>query len=213
RNPTHLVEVSCPLRDEADFGALGYLVGKEVKGGIPYFRFLADSSPGWDELRALGAAMAASGAVALYHVEGITPEASEVMLPPSHSLKVKSLDEAYRALSSPPEQVDLVWIGCPHSSEKQLEQVASLVQGHKLKARLWVTTGREVRQKARKAVEVIEEAGGLVLADTCLVVAPVEALGIRSVATNSAKAAFYLPSYAGVRVFFSSLERCIEIAL
>jgi len=63
------------------------------------------------------------------------------------------------------------------------------------------------------AAETIEAAGGLVLADTCLVVAPVEALGIKTLATNSAKAASYLPSYADVNVYFAPLERCIEISL
>ena len=91
--------------------------------------------------------------------------------------------------------------------------MASLVEGRTLATRLWVTTGRGVRRRAARAVEAIEAAGGLVLADTCLVVAPVEALGIKTVATNSAKAAFYLPSYADVGVYFAPLERCIEIAL
>jgi len=218
RNPTHLVEVRCPVLSEADFGALGYLVGKAVKEGIPYFRFRAEFDPAWDKLRALGAAMAASGAVALYHVEEVTPEAEVKAqhlssLPSERILEVPSLDDAYRALNVPVDRVDLVWIGCPHASQEQIERVASLVKGRTLATRLWVTTGREVRLKAAKAVETIEAAGGLVLADTCLVVAPVEAIGVKTIATNSAKAAFYLPSYADVQVTFAPLERCIELAL
>jgi len=214
RQPTHLVEVRCPLESEADFGALGYIVGKQVQGGVPYFRFHTPPELTWDGLRALGAAMAASGAVALYHIEGFTPEAGEATPPRVKPLEVSSLTEAYRALSTPVEEVDLVWIGCPHASLEQLERIASFLKGHTLKAKLWITVGRAVRKEAVKQgiIAAIEEAGGLVLADTCLVVAPVEALGITSVATNSAKAAFYLPSYAKVTVRFGTLEQCLEMA-
>jgi hypothetical protein len=46
----------------------------------------------------------------------------------------------------------------------------------------------------------IEAAGGRVVADTCLVVAPVADLGFHTLATNSAKMAFYAPSHSGLAV-------------
>ena len=70
RRPTHLVEVDAHLRG-SDFGALGFLVGRIVKDGVPNFR-LRDV-PSGDELKSFGAAMAASGSVALYYVENATP--------------------------------------------------------------------------------------------------------------------------------------------
>jgi len=210
RKPACLVEVACPLKDEADFGALGYLIGKKLGYKTPYIRLRGELPPLSKELllRAMGAAMAASGSVSLFHVEGLTPEA-EIFPAEGERLTIDSLNEAYFALSSPLSEVDLIWIGCPHASPEELELIASLVNGRKLSTRLWVTTSREIAEKAGKAVEVIEEAGGLVLSDTCLVVAPVEALGIKSVATNSAKAAFYLPSWAKVQVAFAPLEECL----
>ena len=66
RMPTHLIVVDADLQG-ADFGALGFLAGRIVKDGVPQFRLRA--KPGRDELKALGAAMAASGSVALYYVE------------------------------------------------------------------------------------------------------------------------------------------------
>ena len=69
RRPTHLVEVEADLRG-SDYGALGFLVGRIVKDGVPFFRLGA--APARDELKALGAAMAASGSVALYYVEAVT---------------------------------------------------------------------------------------------------------------------------------------------
>ncbi len=73
RQPHYLIKVSARLEYSSDFGALGWFVGKIVKDKIPYFTGLPDV--GTDELKALGAAMAASGAVGLYHAEGLTPDA------------------------------------------------------------------------------------------------------------------------------------------
>ncbi len=64
-----------------------------------------------------------------------------------------------------------------------------------------------------RAVADIEAAGGIVIADTCLVVAPVEDLGIRRLATNSAKAAFYAPSHSGLEVRFGTLGQCLTAAI
>lgn len=74
---------------------------------------------------------------------------------------------------------------------------------------------RDTRHKAEAAglVSRIEAAGGQVVADTCLVVAPVADLGFRALATNSAKMAFYAPSHGGLAVRFGPLEACLEAAL
>jgi len=213
RVANYVVDVRCPLRNEADFGALGYMMGQRVKNAVPYFRGVEGEQTG---LRALGAAMAASGAVALYHVEGVTPEAeADIVSPGAETIVVESLSEGYAALNSPVERIDLVSIGCPHASLAEIEEVARWLEGKRVKAALWVTTARRTRELAeeRGFVQAIEAAGGRVLADTCLVVAPVEALGFRSLATNSAKMAFYAPSYCGLAVRFGSLEQCLEAAV
>ncbi len=51
------------------------------------------------------------------------------------------------------------------------------------------------------------------IADTCLVVAPVEQLGFRTMATNSAKMAIYSPSHSGLQVRFDTLEQCLQAAI
>ena len=71
RQPNLYVELETLVKG-SDFGAVGYIVGNAVGGGIPYFKF--KKSPSTDELKWLGAALASSGAVALYHVENTTPE-------------------------------------------------------------------------------------------------------------------------------------------
>ena len=99
-------------------------------------------------------------------------------------------------------------------SQSALSQHLAKLRGGKLVAtRLWVTTARTIKESVPEAVEAIEAAGGMVVADTCLVVAPIEALGIRRLATNSAKAAFYAPGHSHVDVRFGTLEQCLETAV
>ena len=236
RRANYIVDVRCPMKSVADYGALGYLVGRRVRRGVPFFKNLAEPlltlaqdfslplyqstalpDPAIDRLKALGAAMAASGAVALYHVEGITPEAirGNMLATDAETLVIESLNEAYAALNGPADLVDFVGIGCPHASLEEIRQIAELVKGRRLKATLWVTTAARTRQLAEERgwVQSIKEAGGQVVADTCVVVAPVGAMGFRTLATNAGKAAFYAPGHSGLGVRFGSLLQCIEAAI
>ena len=219
RRARYMVDVRCPLRSGADFGALGYLVGKMVRNAVPYFRLstLPSPPPLTLPLKTLGAAMAASGAVALYHVEGVTPEAQrgEILAPDAERVIIEDLSPAYAALNAPVEQIDLVSIGCPHASLDEIAEVARAVDDRRLRAALWITTARQIKDRAAEAgyVATIEAAGGRVVADTCLVVAPMDALGFRTLATNSAKMAFYTPSHSGLQVRFGPLEQCLDAAL
>jgi len=219
RRARYLVDVRCPLRSGADFGALGYLVGKMVRNAVPYFCLstLPSPRPPTLPLKTLGAAMAASGAVALYHVEGVTPEAQrgEMLAPDAERVIIEDLSPAYAALNAPVEQIDLVSIGCPHASLDEIAEVARAVDDRRLRAALWITTARQIKDRAAEAgyVATIEAAGGRVVADTCLVVAPMDALGFRTLATNSAKMAFYTPSHSGLQVRFGPLEQCLDAAL
>jgi hypothetical protein len=216
RLATIIVEVRCAVRTEADLGALGYLVGQRVSSGVPYFRF-QDSRPGHHYLKTLGAAMAASGAVALYHIQGVTAEAraGNMIRRRTQSLIVDDLAPGYAALNGPAEEVDLVSLGCPHASLAELEAVASFLAGRRVRSTLWITTARATRKAAEEAglVARIEDAGGRVVADTCMVVAPVASLGFRAMATNSAKMAFYAPAHSGLAVRFGPLEKCLEAAV
>jgi predicted aconitase len=220
RRATHRVQVRCPLQNEADWGALGYLVGRQVGDGVPYFQLLPETRlvARQESWMAVGAAMGASGAVALYHIEGLTPEAAGALGGRGDALPIiviENLADGYAALDAPLEQIDFVSLGCPHSTLADVGRVAQLLNGKRVKATLWITTSRGVRQQAERAglVERIERAGARVFADTCLVVAPVEEMGFKAMATNSAKAAFYAPMHSGLQRRFGSLEQCIVAAL
>jgi predicted aconitase/predicted aconitase with swiveling domain len=230
RRATVVIDVRCPLRSESDVGALGYLIGQRVEKGVPYLR-LVNGVAGtlFDEgvhpsglnkassLKTLGAAMAASGAVALYHLQDVTPEAhtSEVLASGTPLLVIDDLAPGYSALDGPAEHVDLVSLGCPHASLAEIEAIADYMNGRQAETALWITTARLTRDAAQAAglVNRIEAAGGQVLADTCMVVAPVADLGFRVMATNSAKMAFYAPAHSGISVRFGPLAQCLEAAM
>jgi len=227
RKATHLVQVRCPVRTAHEYAALGYLVGQLVGDGVPYLVGLelepisAADLNAWgnqlDALKLMGAAMAASGAVALYHIEGVTPEARERndLLDIARPVTIDSLQPALSALNTQVSDIDLVVVGCPHASLDELRQVAEFLHGQHLHSALWITTSRQVREKGEGLglVQDIESAGGLVVADGCVIVAPMSELPYRTLATNSAKMATYAWSHAGLRVRFGPLADCLRAAL
>ncbi len=217
-----VVEVRCPVRSFSDFGALGILVGQQAHNRVPYLRGLDVSrlagSVGIDLLKTLGAAMAASGAVALYHIEGVTPESGEpdIIVPDAEQITIADLTPGYRALDQSGHfAVDLVWFGCPHASLTELEEIVRLLNGRRCKVPLWVTMARTLQDEAARSglLQRFEALGGRVVADTCLVVAPMQGLGFQSVATPCAKGAYYVPTHSGMAVHFNSPEVCVETAV
>jgi predicted aconitase len=217
RKANIFVEVKCPVKDIADFGALGVIVGIKAGSKIPYYKFKDKKKIPLGNLKTLGASMAAAGAVALYHIEGVTPEAKKQNMLDKNAEKfiVESLDEGYEKLNSKVNDIDFVAIGCPHASMEELEEIAGLLKGKKVKAKLWITTSREIRKAAvkKRIVEDIEVSGAYVVSDTCMVVAPIEELGFKSMATNAGKAAFYAPSHCNLNVRYGSTKRCIDAAV
>lgn len=209
RRPTLVVEVEEELRGPSAFGALGYWVGREMGGGVPYFRGIRRA--GADELKALGAAMAASGAVALFHVEGITPEADPEGIGGLERVRVgrEEVRESYELLTTG-EEPELVVLGCPHASLQEIQRACSLLKGGTRRP-VWICTSRRVKEEAGRLRRKVEEAGGRLVADTCAVVSPLERLGFGTVGVDSAKAAHYLPSLCGVKVVFSPPEDLLGV--
>ncbi len=215
RKASLVVEVEDKL-ERADFGALGYAVGQIVKDGIPYFKLanktyeVANSN-----LKALGAALASSGAVALYHVENITPEASNAEAENVEDKIVISADdikETREKLSSAEGYADLVCLGCPHASLEEIQELAEIVKGKKIKNELWICSSISVKAAADRMgyTETIEEAGGHIVLDTCMVVAPIEQMGYKVIGVNSAKAANYVPSMCGLKVIYDDIENLLD---
>jgi len=204
RAPEVLVKVNAELHG-ADYGALGYAVGKIIGDKVPLFRL--PLSPNKDELKALGAALGASGAVALYHVEDVTPESGNFDVPTERILMTMSDIKKVYGDNMP----DLVAFGCPHCSGAELRKIADLLEGKKVRTELWVCTSRRVREQNEDVVRRIERSGAKVVCDTCMVVSPATEKFER-VMVNSGKALQYLPSMCGVDAMLGSTKDCIKTA-
>ena len=212
RQPNIKIKVDADMEFNADFGALGYFVGKQVKNKIPYFTGIKNANT--DQLKALGAAMAASGAVALYHVEGLTPEADLVEKDGLETIDVgkKELDETYEKLNSGKDP-DIVILGCPHASLREISTLAGKLKNKRLKKPIWICTSRMMKEAADRMgfTEIIEKAGGYIVADTCMVVSPIEEMGYKTTGVNSGKAANYLPGFCKQEVVFTNINKLIEV--
>jgi len=214
RQPTIQIDVSADLNFNSDFGALGYFVGKQVKNKIPYFTGIKNANT--DQLKALGAAMAASGAVALYHVEGLTPEADLVKTKGLEKINVskKDIKDTYDKLNTG-KKPDIVIFGCPHASLREISALAEKLDGKHLKKPVWICTSRMVKEAAERMgyCEIIAKAGGSVVADTCMVVSPIEQMGYKTTGVNSGKAANYLPGFCKQEVCYANIDDLVEAQL
>ncbi|MCE5298336.1 MAG: aconitase X catalytic domain-containing protein [Methanoregulaceae archaeon] len=201
------VEGAADWDETALYGAVGYHAGKSIGDRIPLLRGLR---PKRDQLKALGAAMAASGAVALFHVEGITPEA-RIFGYDLSGLEAITVEPGEIMSLMQEGPVDAVALGCPHCSSEELRKIAGLLEGSKVTVPLYVFAARKVIEATPDAVAAIERSGGRVYADTCMVVSPaLEKYGV--IMVNSGKAFAYVPNMCGASVRIGTTEACIEAA-
>ncbi len=214
RRPEVLVKVNAELKTISDFGALGYVVCKRVRREIPYFEGILYATR--DELKSLGASMAAYGSIALYHIENLTPEAgahNKKDVKERIHVEAEDIKNAYAEMSAELEDVDLIFVGCPHASVDEIMEIYRLLDGRKLIIEMWIFTSRPVKNliERMKLAKKLNELNVKLIEDTCPVVAPIAEMGIKKVAVNSGKAAYYLPNTNGQVVLFNSLKNLIEM--
>ncbi|MDD1653283.1 MAG: aconitase X catalytic domain-containing protein [Methanomicrobiales archaeon] len=212
RAPSVVVEVegagkTVPMT-AAHYGALGSLAGRIAGNRIPFFRGIR---PTREEMKALGAAMAATGAVALFHVEGITPDARIFPYDLTDLERIRITgEEVAGVLRETP--VDAVALGCPHCAPEDLQEIASFLRGKVVKKPLFVFAAAWVVEKDPETVLAIRRTGAKVVADTCMVVSPLME-GFRAIMVDSGKALAYVPSMCGAAARLGTREECLREAL
>jgi cis-L-3-hydroxyproline dehydratase len=219
-----LVDVPLPVQqDFAFYPVLGHLVGKIAQERNPVIENLA-ARPAEDQLKALGAAAASSGAVALFHIIGVTPEAPTLQAAfqgrsPLEKVDVtlKMLREARRELTrTEGDDLDMVVLGSPHFSIEEFKQLIPLIKGKRVhpEVQFLITTSRAVRHLLEKngLMEIISDFGGRVTVDTCILATPMLPENIRTLMTNSAKYAYYAPGMLNRQVVFGGLDDCVASA-
>jgi predicted aconitase len=218
-------DVPGSLRDSDQlFPVLGIAVGRRAGSAVAVIDGLRPGQSE-DRLKALGAAAASSGSVAMFHVVGSTPEAA-------------TLDDALHHRSADAEEIGLaelrgirdeltttteaqrlgaVALGTPHASLAELDRIATLLGGRRVHpgVELLVATGRDVLDAAteRGITDALAAAGVELLVDTCSYIAPVLRRTDGAVMTDSAKWAYYAPGNIGVGVVIGSTDECVASAV
>ena len=220
-----LVDVSPQLvADSSFFHLLGIIVGRASGSDVPVIDGLPASTTE-DQLKAIAAAAASSGAVGLFHAAGVTPEAPTVDAAfhgevPGRVVDVtpESLKTAYEELSRVrSEPLGAVCLGTPHFSVAEFEEVVGLLAGRAVHqdVNLLVSTGRQVLHEIglRGWDDELRRLGVQVVVDTCTYYSPIAA-GLRGqLMTNSAKWAYYAPGMLGLPVAFAATRDCVEAAV
>jgi predicted aconitase len=195
RVPDISIKIDFPLAG-ADFGALGYVVGKIINSQVPQFSFV--TPPSDDELKALGAGMAATGSVALFY-----PEQGAMS---SEIIELERSDVDIYSSSEP----DVVVLGCPHCSRSELTEIARLLEGRTVTRPLWICTSRFVADRCSSLISRIEATGARVICDTCMIVSP--AFEKRSMMVNSGKALEYGPNLCNSHTVIGTTSSCVNTA-
>ncbi len=211
-------------RDDSFYPVLGHLMGKIARDSIPVVEGLT-TLPTEDQLKALGAAAASSGTVALFHIVGVTPEAPtrdaafQGRKPGSTvDVSMDLLRTARQQLSTNSgDALDMVVLGSPHFSLAEFKQLAPLLAGKRRHPRVkfLVTSNRAVVQFARQAglLDALNAFGGQITVDTCILASPMLPPEIKTLMTNSGKYAYYAPGMLNTQVTFGSLADCVESAV
>jgi predicted aconitase len=212
------------LASEIVWPILGSLYGREIGDAVGMVTGVP-TDPGEDAMKAFGAAAASSGAVGLFHMEGVTPEVRAGLAEGWESgfeEEIRVTAEMVRAAQArlstagQPDRIDAVAIGSPHLSLAELDALERLIAGRRLSVPLYACTGRHLlpeleRHGSRKSLET---AGVILVADTCVVVTPIlEPLNGGVLMTNSGKFAHYAPPNTGYAVLYASLADCVESAV
>ena len=225
RRGTHHIEVEVPVDDIFEWGMLGYYAGGEVQENIPVFTGQVTNAQAILH-KHFGAAAASSGGVELYHMVGITPEAPTLEAAfggrrPMQALRYGAAERrrTYEALNSngTNPDVDYVMLGCPHAALSQIEEAARLLDGRRISpnSNLWIFTSRIVKLQAdaKGLTKAIQDAGGLIMTDTCSAIGQTMPKGTRVVALDSAKQSHYLPAIMGIEAWFGTTQDCINAAI
>jgi len=219
-----LVDVPMAVQESEEFyPILGHVIGKVAGDRIPVVHGLA-ASPDEDRLKALGAASASSGAVALFHIVGVTPEAPTLDAAFQGRAPIETIEVTMEVLRkaraelthAEGEGLDMVVLGSPHFSLAEFKQLAPLVAGKRKHptVKFLVTSSRAMAMLAKQAgvLEPLQDFGGQLTVDTCILATPMLPPEIKYLMTNSAKFAYYSPGLLNKQITFGSLADCVRSA-
>jgi cis-L-3-hydroxyproline dehydratase len=212
--------------DDAFYPLFGYLVGLLSPNDIPAITGLENANPTADDLKGLSAAFATTSAAPMFHIVGVTPEATSLKdalggHDPGEPLTVTvhNLINAWQTLNlGDDDAIGLVALGNPHFSASELTRLAEFVEGRTKSpdVEVIVTISRAVLAEADASGVSGQLAafGVRFITDTCwcMLGEPVTPPRHGSVITNSAKYAHYGPNLSAGSFRYHSLGGCVDAA-
>lgn len=179
--------------ERMDASALGFIVGQKAVDRVPVIEHYDFDRA---QLKNMGGAMAAAGGVALFHVEGVTPEAPDLEAvfdsAPEAVITITQQDlDGLR--TKDPDSASMVVFGCPQMTFDETMELADNFCGARVKKPTWFCMVPEAKKRFEQtAVCEKVKAAGVLVYDCC----PLSALTVRSskkiVLTPSGKSFYYL---------------------
>jgi predicted aconitase len=206
-------ELRTKLTNTDDFGLLGHVIGERTGKTIPYIVGVEKATT--EELKSFSASVATYGGVAIFHMEGITPNRTPI--PDKTEIITKGdLEKARVQLDDEEADIDFISVGCPHASIKEIGRIAEMLDGKKVAdgKTVWITTAKPTKDLAIKMgyYDKIEKAGAFLVADACCAVAPLKGK-FSGLMTDSAKACFYARGKNSFKTEIRTVEKCIQEAI
>ncbi|WP_148682399.1 aconitase X [Pyrobaculum neutrophilum] len=210
RRPTAHVKIEVGPLDSLEAGVVGALIGERLGSGVPYLSGAVFRDE--ESRREFAAALSTYSSMVFAVVEGTTPHWREYLHMGDFRDRITISREDVAKYLGDVETPDAVYIGCPFADPDTVLWVLGEVKKRgPAKRPIYVSTSPHVYRQLGKLVEAASRLNVVIFAGTCLVVSPFTKR-FKSIATDSLKAAFYIPRLHGVRVTPCRRERCIELA-
>jgi len=228
-----LFELDSSLKPEtftdADLNAIGYYVGRMSQEKIPVLAGFPTVMSG-TQLKYLCVPLAVSAGIPMVHIAGVTPEAPTVehalhFKKPikTYTIGIREIESSYNLLNTAESvSIDYIAVGCPHCSLNELRMIRDLLINRKVNGNVifFIAVSAIKYELAEKMgiIDEIESSGAVVVKSMCPGASIFgrygNELGVKAVATNSAKNAHYIGAHSGgnVKTHFGSIYQCVDAA-
>lgn len=191
--------------------SIGLRIGEIAGYKIPVIEGLKNIST--DNIKNLGAATASTGAVALIHIVGITPEAKNINIAFQNDKPIETIEITKTDLEEVREKYNTEWsqppasitIGCPHLSKEEVISVLKKLEGKEIidGINFWICTNDRIKRSIKDSqYHKILTKSGAKLTSLC----PLLTTLPRPLTTNSAKTCFYS------NATYRDIDNCIKVA-